>query len=90
MQKTLHLPSAPTVLSVKTVPWCHSGRGVMGGRIRASARCDVSVMACVCVCVRDKQPDDGERETVRSEDREEAVKLQLQRSVTRRVTTFQS
>ena len=47
-----------------------------GGRIRASARCDVSVMACVCVC--DKQPDNGERETVRSEDRQEAVKLQLQ------------
>lgn len=64
MHETLHLPSAPTVLIVKTVPWFLEGwgggnQGVQGcveEITRTAASCDVRVAAAVrvrlCVCER--------------------------------------
>lgn len=56
MQEILHLPSAPTVLSVKTVPWFNGGKSGIQGLVeevtKTAASCDVRV--ALCVCERDK------------------------------------
>lgn len=64
MHETLHLPSSPTVLNVKTAPWfLRQEWGGANQRVTLPS-CGVRVVrACVCVCEQDKEPDKNEKES---------------------------